>query len=71
VCVCVCVCVCEQDWLHNEWEGLNATLASATLSTEWLHQMGNAATKAGVTVQYCMAYGRHTVASAEIDSVNQ
>ena len=40
--------------LHNEWEGLNATLSSATLSTDWLHQMGAAATKAGVTVQYCM-----------------
>ena len=40
--------------LHNEWEGLNATLSSATLSTDWLRQMGAAATKAGVTVQYCM-----------------
>jgi hypothetical protein len=63
--------VYEQDWLHNEWEGMNATLTSATLSTEWLHQMGAGATKAGVTIQYCMAYGRHTVASAEIASVNQ
>ena len=96
-------------------EGLNATLSSATLSTDWLHQMGAAATKAGVTVQYCMvraqssldsdrkacssnplwnlvslrvsslalvrclsgsrfvaqAYGRHTIASAEIPAVNQ
>ena len=50
---------------------MNATLSSATLSTQWLHQMGAGATKAGVTVQYCMAYGRHTVASAEIGSVNQ
>ena len=63
--------VYEQDWLHNEWEGMNATLTSATLSKEWLHQMGAGATKAGVTIQYCMAYGRHTVASAEIASVNQ
>ena len=25
--------VYEQDWLHNEWEGMSATLTSATLST--------------------------------------
>ncbi len=43
-----------------------ATLSSATLSTKWLHQMGEGARQAGVWVQYCMAYGRHFVASAEI-----
>ena len=50
--------VYEQDWLHNEWEGLNATLSSATLSTDWLHQMGAGAQQAGVWIQYCMAYGQ-------------
>lgn len=44
-----------QDWLHNEWEGLNATLSSPTLSTKWLEQMGLGATKAGIPIQYCMA----------------
>ena len=63
--------VYEQDWLHNEWEKMNATLSSATLSTRWLHQMGAGATKSNVTIQYCMAYGRHAVASAEIAAVNQ
>lgn len=33
--------------------------------------MGAGATKAGVPIQYCMAYGRHTVASASIPAVNQ
>jgi len=33
--------VYEQDWLHNEWEGLNCTLSSATLSTQWLKQVKN------------------------------
>lgn len=35
--------VYEQDWLHNEWEGLSSTLSSATLSTQWLQQMGRGA----------------------------
>ena len=48
--------VYEQDWLHNEWEKLNATLSSATLSTRWLKQMGEGARKAGVPIQYCMAF---------------
>jgi hypothetical protein len=43
--------VYEQDWLHNEWEKLNCTLSSATLSTRWLHQMGEGARKAGVSIQ--------------------
>lgn len=59
------------DWLHNEWEGLNATLSSPTLATEWLQQMGAGAAKVGVPIQYCMAYGRHTVASAGVPAVNQ
>jgi len=63
--------VYEQDWLHNEWEGLQSTLSSATLSTQWLRQMGSGADKSGIPIQYCMAYGRHTVASAEIPAVNQ
>ena len=63
--------VYEQDWLHNEWEGLSATLSSATLSTSWLKQMGAGASQAGVWVQYCMAYGRHLLASVEVPAVNQ
>ena len=50
--------VYEQDWLHNEWEGLQCTLESATLSREWLLQMGNAAQANDLFIQYCMAYSR-------------
>ena len=41
-----------KDWLHNEWEGLDATLQSATLSRDWLLQMGAGAQKHGLFVQY-------------------
>ena len=63
--------VYEQDWLHNEWEGLVATLSSATLAEQWLGQMNAAALKVGVAIQYCMAYGRHALASASFAAVTQ
>ena len=50
--------VYEQDWLHNEWEGLKCTLQSATLAREWLLQMGKGAKDNGLFIQYCMAYSR-------------
>jgi hypothetical protein len=63
--------VYEQDWLHNEWEGLDATLQSATLARDWLTQMGAAASKHGLSIQYCMAYPRFALASAEVHAVDQ
>ena len=34
-------------------------------------QMGNAATKYGIRIQYCMPYVRHLLQSVEIPSVTQ
>jgi hypothetical protein len=31
--------VYEQDWMYNEWQGLNATRQSPTLSRQWLMQV--------------------------------
>ena len=41
--------VYEQDWLHNEFTGLDAVMESATLGREWLMQMGTAAERNGLT----------------------
>ena len=30
----------EQDWMYNEWQGLNATQHSPTLGRDWLLMMG-------------------------------
>jgi len=65
------IVVYEQDWLHNEFEGLNATLKSPTLARQWLLQMGNACSNHGLTVQYCMSYSSHILQSLEIQSVTQ
>eukprot|EP01060_Flectonema_neradi_P022193 TRINITY_DN3046_c2_g1_i1.p1 TRINITY_DN3046_c2_g1~~TRINITY_DN3046_c2_g1_i1.p1 ORF type:complete len:565 (+),score=113.29 TRINITY_DN3046_c2_g1_i1:50-1696(+) len=63
--------VYEQDWLHNEFTKLNATLSSATLARQWLLQMGTAASRNDLTIQYCMAYPRHIVQSVEVQAVSQ
>lgn len=63
--------VYEQDWLHNEWEGMDATLQNVSLSMTWLSQMGLAANRSGVRIQYCMAYPRFALASTMIPAVDQ
>ena len=63
--------VYEQDWLYNEFNGLNATRQQLGLAREWLLQMGRGAAKANATVQYCMAYARMLLQSVEIPAVSQ
>lgn len=61
--------VYEQDWMYNEWQGLNSTRTSPTLSRRWLKQMGAGAEKQGVSVQYCMTFARMILTTAEIPAV--
>ncbi len=61
----------EQDWLHNEWESLRCTLENVTLASTWLSQMGRAAARANVSIQYCMAYARFALFSASVPAVDQ
>ena len=63
--------VYEQDWLHNEWESLQCTLENVTLASTWLSQMGHAAARANVSIQYCMAYARFALYSASVPAVDQ
>ena len=64
--------VYEQDWLYTEFLGLNATLLqSATGARKWLTQMATAASRVGVTVQYCMEMARFVLQSATLPAVTQ
>eukprot|EP00937_MAST-01D_sp_MAST-1D-sp2_P006546 g6546.t1 len=60
----------EQDWLHNELEGVTRATTDVALARTWLLQMGAGAEKNGLTVQYCMAYPRHVLQSVEIPAVS-
>jgi hypothetical protein len=61
--------VYEQDWLFTEYVGTNATLESATLPRQWLMQMGRAAEKADLVIQYCMLWPRFALQSLELPAV--
>jgi hypothetical protein len=41
------------------------------MARAWLMQMGEAAEKNNITIQYCMAYPRHALQSVEIPAVTQ
>jgi hypothetical protein len=61
----------EQDWLFNEFEGVDALLTNISLARTWLLEMGLGAQAAGVTIQYCMPFPRHMLQSVEIMPVTQ
>lgn len=64
--------VYEQDWLFNEfYEYVGPMLSSLSLGRTWLLQMGSAAHRAGITVQYCMPFVRHLLQSLELPAVTQ
>lgn len=61
----------EQDWLHNELEGVSVLLTNITLARQWLVEMGAGAEAAGVSVQLCMSYPRHALQSVEMPTATQ
>ena len=61
----------EQDWLDREFDDVKQLTTNATLARTWLMQMGTAAQKHGLTIQYCMSHCRHVLQSVEIPAVTQ
>ena len=61
----------EQDWLDTEYDNMGLLTSNATLARTWLLQMGAAAAKNGLTIQYCMSHCRHMLQSVEIPAVTQ
>lgn len=55
--------------MYNEWQGLNITQHSPTMSRDWLMQMGKGAAKSNVSIQYCMTFARMVLQTAEIPAV--
>lgn len=64
--------VYEQDWLDQQVERLETAYTTDWPALrEWLVGMGKAASRNGITIQYCMPYLCHLLQSLEIDSVSQ
>ena len=56
----------EQDWLDTEYDNMKYLNFNATAARTWLLQMGTAAARNDLTVQYCMSHCRHIMQSIEI-----
>ena len=63
--------VYEQDWLNVQTERMNYTLQTVNGGRDWLIQMGNAAKRHNILIQYCMSWPRHIMQSLEVDVVTQ
>ncbi|XP_071096504.1 uncharacterized protein [Haliotis cracherodii] len=59
----------EQDWLNDEFNGMNALLTNISVGRDWLMLMGRSARKNGITIMYCMSYSREALQSLEIPAV--
>ncbi|KAK3784670.1 hypothetical protein RRG08_017133 [Elysia crispata] len=60
-----------QDWLNKQPDWSRALLCDLFLGRRWLMQMGGAAEKFGISIQYCTSYNRHILQSVVIPSVTQ
>ncbi|XP_059154794.1 uncharacterized protein LOC131940186 isoform X2 [Physella acuta] len=63
--------VYEQDWLNIQVLFTDSLQSNLTLGRLWLTQMGSAADRHGLKIQYCMAMPRHALQSLEIPAVTQ
>lgn len=67
--------VYEQDWLWNLMgdpaRRVTALGKDVGLARQWLLQMGRAAEKNNLTIQYCMPHMRHVLQSLEVSAVTQ
>jgi hypothetical protein len=61
----------QKDWLNHQTLDFSPLMTDISLGRNWLHQMGNAALKYNMTLQYCMSLSRHVLQSVEIDAVTQ
>lgn len=61
----------EQDWLNHQTLDYTPLLTDVDFGRTWLLQMGQAAQKFNITIQYCMSLSRHALQSVEIPSVTQ
>ncbi|KAL0489137.1 hypothetical protein AKO1_013847, partial [Acrasis kona] len=59
----------EQDWLITQTKGMKVTQDNVHVASNWLTQMGRAAAKYGMTIQYCMSLPMDLLQSTLIQAV--
>jgi hypothetical protein len=61
----------EQDWLHQQTTQFIPLHNDIHLGRQWLMSMAEGAEKAGITIQYCSPFPRHSLQALEIPRVTQ
>ncbi|KAK8380448.1 hypothetical protein O3P69_016791 [Scylla paramamosain] len=61
----------EQDWLDRQYLFTGALHTNLTLGSSWLSDMGEAARRRGLNIQYCMALVRQLLHSLDLPAVTQ
>lgn len=61
----------EQDWMDAQTLEFVPLMTNISLGKKWLKDMGNAALKHNITIQYCMSLSRHILSSLENNAVTQ
>ncbi len=59
----------EQDWMNNQFRKFKYLRNDVEHARKWLLDMGNAAAKYGITIQYCMATPAMFMQSIELPNV--
>ena len=60
-----------QDFLVTQMNNIEQLQTDLFLGEKWLKQMGEAASRYGLNLQYCMALPRQILAGLEIPAVTQ
>ena len=55
--------VYEQDFMYTQYDNIAALQTNATFADDWLRLMAEHAARAGLSMQYCMPYGREYLVS--------
>ncbi|XP_050418353.2 uncharacterized protein LOC126831744 [Patella vulgata] len=63
--------VYEQDYMNDNTDYINQSISDVYSAKTWMMEMGNAARKNGLTIQYCMDYSKHLLTALEIPVVTQ
>ena len=66
-----CLMYLFQDFLSTQTFDIEQLHTDLFLGEKWLKQMGEAASRYGLNLQYCMALPRQILASLEIPAVTQ
>ena len=59
----------EQDWIMKQYDLTDSLFTNLTLANLWHRGMGEGASAAGLSIQYCMPYANQVLSAAAYPAV--